>query len=158
MDYAARFIAYASAFERAFETDVWDEVAACFTPGAVYTVPFDPPLGGVFEGREAIVGYLKRILDGLDRCFETRAPELLALERGGRDGERIEIRGRVRYTHPEVPELVFELDEVAEFDGPLIARLEDRYDDDARARILYYVGTHGRRLGMLSPDPAPARS
>ncbi len=149
MDYVAQFIAYATAFERAFESDDWDAVAAHFAEGASYRVPFPAPLGGYFEGRDAIVSYLRQILDGFDRRFATRSPELLRLTQSGSDGSVVEIRGRVSYTHPEAPDLVFELDEVARFDGPAIVQLEDRYSEEDRARMLRYIAVYGPKLGML---------
>jgi ketosteroid isomerase-like protein len=147
MDNVARFIAYASAFERAVVTNEWDEVAACFAPDAVYEVSFEPPLGGRFEGRAAIVGYLEEILDRLDRRFASRHPELLGLQE--EDGGRIRIQGRVRYVHPTTPDLVFELEEIAHIEDGLIVRLEDQYDDANRDAILRYIAEHGPRLGIL---------
>jgi len=151
MDYVARFIAYASAFESAYVSDDWANVGECLAEDAVYRVPFPSPLGGVFHGRAEIVDYLRRILNGLDRRFESRSPELLSLSQSGDLGERIQIRGRVTYTHPSVPPLVFELDEVAVFAGDEMVSLEDIYDAENKKRILDYIGAHSDTLGLLTP-------
>jgi ketosteroid isomerase-like protein len=69
----ARFAAYAAAFEKAFESDDWSLVEPFFSEDAVYDVDLDPPMGGRFEGRPAILAYFKQVLDRFDRRFESRS-------------------------------------------------------------------------------------
>lgn len=141
-----RFAAYAAAFEKAYETDDWSEVAACFADDAVYEVPLDPPLGGRFQGRDAILAYFKRVLDGFDRRFETRQLELL--EGPTQTGNQVWLRGRARYSAAGVPELVLELEEIATFAGERIVRLEDRYDPKVGPAVAAYLAEHGPLLGL----------
>lgn len=142
-----RFAAYAAAFERAFESDDWSEVEPFFTEDAVYEVPLDPPMGGRFEGREAILAYFKQVLDGFDRRFASREVALLEGPREGEDGA-VWVRGRAAYRADGVPDLVFELEEIAVFDGERIRRLEDRYDAATRQALADYLREHGRKLGI----------
>ena len=142
----SRFVAYAAAFEKAYETDDWSEVGSFFAADAVYEVPLEPPLGGRFEGRDAILAYFKRVLDGFDRRFESREIELLEgpVERG----DRVWLRGTARYRASGVPDLVLELEETATFAGDLIVRLEDSYDPDALPALEAYLAEHGPGLGL----------
>jgi ketosteroid isomerase-like protein len=141
-----RFVVYASAFEKAFATDDWSAVAECLHEDVVYEVPFDPPLGGRFEGRAAVLAYMMDILDRLDRCFEARIPELLEMPR--EEGDRVSFRGRVRYTSEGVPDLIFELDETLRFRDGRIVELIDDYDAETRQGIRDYIEAHGSVLGI----------
>ena len=46
-----RFAAYAAAFEKAYESDDWEEVGSFFSDDAVYEVGIDLSLGTRFAGR-----------------------------------------------------------------------------------------------------------
>jgi ketosteroid isomerase-like protein len=140
------FIAYATAFEKAFAADDWGGVEAALHEDAVYEVNFDPPFGGRFEGRAAVVAYMQDILERLDHRFDTREPLLLEMPR--EQGSSVSIRGRVRYTSRGLPDLVFDLDETATFRDGLIVHLADHYDDATRERILAYIAEHGEALGI----------
>jgi hypothetical protein len=140
------FARYAAAFEKAYASDDWSLVAPFFTEDAVYEVPLPAPLGGRFVGRDAILAYFRRMLDGFDRRFARREVELLEGPR--EDGEAVWFRGGARYTAPGVPDLAFELEETAWFSDGRIRRLEDRYDDDTRMALQSYVDRYGSRLGL----------
>jgi len=146
MSNVARFAAYAAAFEKSFESDDWSGVRAFFAPDAVYDAGSDRFLGGRFEGRDAIVAYFKSVLDGFDRRFETR--ELALLEGPTESGDSVRIRGSATYRSPGVPDLVLVLDEIVTFDGDLIVRLEDRYDDEIARALDAYLDEHGAKLGI----------
>jgi ketosteroid isomerase-like protein len=141
-----RFAAYAAAFEKAFASDDWSLVEPFFTEDAVYEVDLPPPMGGRFVGRAAILGYFKRVLDDFDRRFATR--EVTLLEGPREEDDSVWLRGRAGYTAPNVPELEFELEETAWFDGDRIRRLEDRYDDATREAMAKYLSAHGAKLGL----------
>ena len=144
-----RFAAYAAAFEKAYETDDWSEVGSFFTPDAVYDVPLDPPIGGRFEGRDAILAYFKRVLDGFDRRFETRELELLEGPEL-RDGA-VWIRWRGSYRVADAPPFVMEGEETARFRGDAIERLEDRFESGAAGKLAAWMGANGAKL---KPSPA----
>jgi hypothetical protein len=140
------FATYAGAFEKAFASDDWSLVEPFFTEGAIYAVGLDPPMGGVFEGREAILAYFKDVLDRFDRRFESR--EIALLEGPREDGDSVWIRGTATYRSKGVPDLVLELEETATFDGDRIRRLEDVYEPSMKASISAYLAEHGAKLGI----------
>ena len=141
-----RFGAYAAAFEKAYASNDWSPIESFFAPDAVYEVNLGPPLGGRFDGRDAILAYFVRELDGFDRRFASREIELLEGPRESADS--VWILGRAIYRAEGVPELAFDLEETATFDGDVIVRLEDRYDAANRALIDDYVAAHGAKLGL----------
>jgi hypothetical protein len=142
----ARFAAYAAAFERAYASDDWSGVAPFFHEDAVYEVHSALPFGGRFEGRDAILSYFKRILDGFDRHFDERKVGLL--EGPTEQAGRVWLRGSARYRKAGVPELGFELEETAWFDGDRIRRLEDRYDPANERAVAAWLERHGAAIGL----------
>lgn len=142
-----RFALYAAAFEKAYASNDWSLIEPYFTEGAVYEVKDVPaPLGGAQEGREAILAYFPRVLDAFDRRFATREVKLLEGPREG--GDCVWIRGAAIYTAAGVPDLYFELEEQAWFDGDRIRRLEDRYEPRQLEALLAYAREHGPKLGL----------
>lgn len=148
MSRIARFAAYAGAFEKAVESDDWSLVEPFFTEDAVYEVPFGPPLGGRFEGRDAILAYFKDVLDRFDRRFDSR--EVALVEGPREDGDTVWLRGSATYRAEGVPELTFELEETAAFEGDRIRRLEDRYDAETERKVADYLARHGAKLGIAT--------
>jgi ketosteroid isomerase-like protein len=150
MSNTANFGVYAAAFEKAFESDDWSLVEPFFTEDASYEVYLDPPMGGCFEGRAAILAYFKTALDEFDRRFESR--DLALLEGPKEDGESVWVRGKATYRAAGVPDLVLELEEIAYFDGDRIRRLEDRYEPAMEQQIVAYLKEHGEKLGISAGD------
>ena len=146
MSVTAHFAAYASAFEKAFKSDEWSVVEPFFTEDAVYEVSLDPPMGGRFEGRAAILAYFKFSLDGFDRRFESR--DLALLEGPKEDGESVWIRGRATYRAKGVPDFDLDLEETIYFEGDRICRLKDHYEPEMKQRIATYLKEHGEKLGI----------
>ena len=144
-----RFVQYAAAFEKAFVDDDWSAVEPFFTEDAEYEVglgpPFTPESGSCIRGRDAVLAWFKHVLDDFDRRFATR--ELTLLDGPRADGNAVWLRGRGRYTTPHAPDLVFELEETATFDGDRIRRLEDRYAESDVSAMRAYVEAHGAKLG-----------
>ena len=141
-----RFAAYAAAFEKSFASDDWSHVEPFFTESAVYAVDLDPPMGGVFEGRSAILAYFKEVLDRFDRRFASR--EIALLEGPKEEGDSVWIRGSATYRAPGVPAFVLELKEIVRFAGDRIDRLEDHYEPAMKKAISEYLGAHGAKLGI----------
>jgi len=142
-----RFAAYAAAFEKAYESNDWSLVEPFFEEDAVYEVrDFPAPLGGVVRGRAAILAYFDRVLNGFDRKFGARAVELVE---GPRESDgAVWLKGRAIYTTPGLPDLVFELEETATFEGDRIRRLEDRYERAEIEKVLAWARTHGAAIGI----------
>jgi hypothetical protein len=93
----ARFTRYALRFERAYTSDRWDDVKACFHPDAHYIVigtgtEYDQDV----RGPDAIVTFFKRMLDACDRKFDTRRPRLASWPRVV-DGA-LRLKWKARYT------------------------------------------------------------
>ena len=146
MSIVARFTAYAAAFEESFVSDDWSLVEPFFTEDAVYEVPLDPPMGGRFEGRAAILAYFKDVLDRFDRRFESR--ELALLKGPTEDGDSVWIRGTATYRAAGVPDFTLELEETAYFEGDRVRRLEDHYEPAMKQSIASYLKEHGEKLGI----------
>lgn len=146
MSSIARFVAYAAAFEDAYASDDWSVVEPFFHEDARYDALLPGPLGGRFEGRDAVLAYFRRVLDGFDRRFASREVSVVS---GPREVDgAVQVRGRARYTAPDVPDLVFDLEETARFDGDRIRHLEDRYDDETLRALQAYLDAHGAKLGL----------
>ncbi len=144
MDPIARFQQYADAFEIFFEKDDPSILEPYFTKDAVYETKGPEALSGCHDGRPAVLGYFKQILDGLDRRFEKRELEL----REGpeeRDGA-VWMRWRVTYRAGDAPPLVMDGEETVEFEGDRIRRLEDRFADDAGDAVTAWMTRHGSKL------------
>jgi hypothetical protein len=91
-----RFLRYALRFERAFKTDDWTRVRACFRDDATYTIEgTDTAFDGVSHGAGAIVATFQKMLDQFDRRFDRRIPRLTSLPRK-RDGALV-LTWKARY-------------------------------------------------------------
>jgi SnoaL-like protein len=146
MSLIPQFGAYAAAFEKAYVADEWSLVAPYFTEDAVYDAGLPELLGGRMEGRAAILDYFREVLNRFDRRFASRRVELLE---GPREtGRSVWIKGRALYTAAGAPDLVFDLEETAHFDGACIRLLTDAYPPEESARLAAYVQAHGARIGL----------
>jgi ketosteroid isomerase-like protein len=146
VSHSARFAEYAAAFEKAYAENDWSLVEDYFTEDAVYDSPLPPPIGGLFEGRDAVLASFDDVLNRFDRRFDSRAIELLEGPR--EEGDSVWVRGRAIYRSAGVPDFAFELEETAWFEGDRIRRLEDRYEGDAIQGIVAYLEAHGESLGI----------
>ena len=91
-----RFVRYAMAFERAFKSDDWSEVQTHFHPEATYEViGSGTEWDGVVKYPQAITRFMKRMLDSLDRRFQSRSPGLDGMPRM-KDGV-FELPWKARY-------------------------------------------------------------
>lgn len=146
MSHVPRFGEYAAAFEKSYESDDWSLVEPFFTEDAVYDARLPEPLGGRFEGRDAILGYFQLVLDGFDRRFDSR--EVSLLEGPREEDGAVWIRGAATYRAPGVPDFVLELEEIATFEGDRIRHLEDRYQPEMIEALTAYLAAHGVKLGI----------
>ncbi len=139
-----RFSEYAAAFEDVYKSDDWSVLEPYFTEDAVYEILGGPPFAGRYEGRDAILGYLKLSVNGFDRRFDTRELDLLEgpLERDG----GVWMRWRVTYRVAGAPDLVLPGEETAWFEGDRIRRLEDRFGPEAGPTSQQYFEAHGEKL------------
>lgn len=147
MSLIARFAAYAAAFEKSYESDDWSFVEPFFAQDAVYDtgIPFVDGRNR-FEGRPAVLGYFKAVLDAFDRRFDAR--ELALLEGPSQEGQTVRIRGSATYRAAGVPDFVLVLEEIVTFDGDLIVHLEDVYDDATKDDLERHLAAYGEKLGI----------
>jgi ketosteroid isomerase-like protein len=127
-----RFVRYALRFERAFKTDEWTAVKACFHPDARYIVEgSDSEWDGESRGPDAIAAYFKRILDAMDRKFERRIPGVRGWPRVA-DGE-LRLLWKARYVAPG-GEVVLNGESRCRFSDGKIIELRDLMNaDECRA-------------------------
>ncbi len=142
-----RFAAYAAAFEKAYEDDEWSALEEFFSEDAVYEIGM-PILGAErCEGREAILGWFKDVLDRFDRNFESR--ELEAIEGPREEGNEVWLRGAAIYRAPGVPEFRLVLKETLRFEGDRIVHLEDQYTDEMKEETDRFIREYGSKIGVL---------
>jgi hypothetical protein len=144
VDPIARFAEYAAAFERVVKSDDWSALEPFFTDDAVYEVVGGPPFAARHAGRSAILAGMRASLEGFDRRFATRELEVLegpALREGG-----VWMRWRASYKGPGLPELVFDGEETAIFEGDRIRRLEDRIPLEMGSITQHWLVNFGSRL------------
>lgn len=146
MSLVPRFVQYAAAFEKAYASRDFAVLEPFFTEDAVYEVPLPGVLGGRWEGRPAVLACLEAVTDRFDRHFASRAIALVAGPR--EENDAVWIRGSAHYTAPGLPDLHFELEETAHFEGDRISRLVDRYDEADGQAVAEYLAKHGAKLGI----------
>ena len=135
-----RFIEFAAAFEKAYVDDDWTRLEPFLTDDAVYEVTGGAPLGGRWEGRDAVLTQLKASVDALDRRFDERKTELLGAPIA--EGEAVTFEWRGTYTLAGKPDLVFGGTERVEFEGDRIRFFTDLVPEEDGARIRRYQAEH----------------
>jgi len=144
MSLLKKFQRYADDFEKAFESEDWSVVEPHFEPDAVYEIIGEAPLGGLHEGKEAVLAHLENSVDAFDRSFDSRSLEILEGPEERDSG--IWMRWRATYGLAGAPDLVLDGEERVWFEGDRITRLEDRYPDGVGASVLRYMGEHASKL------------
>jgi len=137
-----RFNEYAATFEDVFKSGDWSRLEPYFTEAAVYEILGGEPFAGRYEGRQAVIEYLKRSVEGFDQRFEDR--ELTTLKAEER-GDSVWIQWRITYRVGGA-ELSIEGEETATFEGNRIVRLEDRFSPEASALTQEFFAQHGDKL------------
>jgi hypothetical protein len=134
-----RFARYALKFERAFKTDQWDDVKACFHPEAIYALAGSgPKYDGEAHGPEAIIALFKRMLDETDRKFDSRRPGLNGLPRV-RKGELM-VPWRAKYKLGEQAIVLHGISH-CRFEGNQIIALDDTMEPEECRRWLELART-----------------
>ena len=137
MESARRFGEYAVAFEEAYKDDEWTRLEPFFTEDASYEATGEPPLGGRWSGRAALIQQLQNSVNDLDRRFDSRRTELLGQPEISESSFR--ISWRATYEKEGCPDLVFGGDETAEFEGDCIKTLTDKMEEGSDRRIQEYL-------------------
>lgn len=141
-----RFLAYAAAFEKAYEEDEWNALEEFFSEDAVYEIGL-PLLGAErCDGRDAILSWFPDVLDRFDRKFDSR--ELKPLEGPREEGDEVWLRGAAIYRAEGIPEFVLVLEETVRFEEGRIVHLEDRYTAEMAAETERFVREYGPKVGV----------
>jgi hypothetical protein len=139
-----QFQRYAAAFEEFFRGEDPSVLEPFFTEDAVYEILGGPPFGGKYEGRDAVLDYLKRSTDGFDRRFATRQLEIL--EGPELRDDAVWLRWRVTYRSPGLAELTLDGEETVVFEGDRIRRLEDVFPLETSSITEAWFAAHGEEL------------
>ena len=128
-----RFARYALRFERAFKSDDWGPVEACFHPDARYVLEGTglSSYDGEQRGRDEIVRHFQRMLNEYDRKFDRRIPRITSWPRVR--GGVLELRWSVRNTLRGESAAVTGVSQ-CRFDGGAIIELRDTMRPDECAR------------------------
>jgi hypothetical protein len=140
MSIAQTYLEYAKAFEDTYEDNHWTRVEPYFAADAEY-LPGD---GRTIQGREAISSHFNESVDGLDRRFDSRI-----LEHFGEpsvNGNQTSIPWELTLKKDGAPNLVLKGTGNATFEGNLISRLEDVFDDGVVASLQEWMGKHAQML------------
>jgi len=141
-----QFIAYAAAFEKAFETDDWSALEPFFDVEAIYEIGL-PLLGAErCTGWDEILAWFRDVLDRFDRRFASRTLEVL--EGPKEENGRVWIRGSATYRAEGIPDFVLVLEETMRFEDGRIVHLEDRYSADMAAETERFMREYGSKLGV----------
>ena len=131
----AKLLHYASDFEIAYKTDMWNEVAGHFTSDAVYEVR-NTDFSCRIEGRNAIVAGFKKSLDGFDRHLKRT---MHVVDGPSEDGDKLSFVWFGRYSHAGVPPLELSARQTLLFNDDKIKLLVDEflptYGENARTWI-----------------------
>jgi len=139
----SRFFEYAQDFEKTYVDDDWSRLACYFEPDAVYEVR-NVPFGCRIEGREAIFRGIKKSLDGFDRRFAERIPEIT--EPPAEAGDSVSVGWAVTYRKPGVPPFRLRGRSTARYRGERIAHLVDEYPPGMAAEAARWLGAHAPEL------------
>lgn len=99
------FARYAYLFERAFRTDRWSAVRACFHDDATYEIAGSGTrYDGTVRGADAIITTFRHMLDEVDRRYDRRQPRLVGRPRV--HGPVVTIAWSVKYSLPTASAIV----------------------------------------------------
>ncbi|MEM1404185.1 MAG: nuclear transport factor 2 family protein [Pseudomonadota bacterium] len=115
----ARLLSYACHFEDTYRDDNWDRLVPYFSQGATYEDAM-----GKASGRDAVIQYMRKSVNTVDRTFDERRLEPTGELRCGSDW--VEFDFVVDYRRSDGNDLHLNGVHRAEFEGDLISRLEVR--------------------------------
>ena len=154
----ARFLEYARAFELAQAIDDFSLIEPFFAADAVHFVAGSGPLAADDHGREAVVGGLRASVQGLDRRFDLRVPEILEGPVPREDG--VWMRFGLRMQRAGLPDLVFEGEHLTRYDDAgAIVRIDEKILGDGEAEVAEYLAQHDHALRpAASPVELPGEA
>ena len=148
-----RCFQYMRAFEVAFVTGDWSVLDPHFRADAVHTIAGGGPLSGRTAGRDAVIAGLRAGVDGIDRRFDVRIPEVI--EGPVTRGDGVWMRFRLTLRRAGLPDLCIEGDHLASYRDGAIAKLAERLADDTAQRVGAYLARWGDSLRPAGSAFAP---
>jgi len=143
MDNLSRFVTYAGDFEKTLVDDDWTRLRAYFADDAVYEVKAEG-FGCRLVGPDRIFAGMKKSLNGFDRKFAGRSPEVTSGP--DVDGETIRIGWTVTYRKDGLTPFVLRgRSEVRYRDGKIVY-LADSYDPSVAAESAAWMQANGVEL------------
>ena len=137
-----KFESFATDFELTVQDDDWSRLEKYFAKDATYLNAGSPD--PKCEGREAILGYLKKDVSNYDRLFDSRT--LVALTLPVTEGNRLSRRWQCIYALAETPDLVVEEEARYVFEGDLIKEIEEEPTSDSMQRVDEWMQKYGDKL------------
>lgn len=138
------FFTYMRAFETACLSGDWSPVAACFAADARHDLPGGGPFGVSTRGRDAVVAGLRASVEGVDRRFDARIPEII--EGPVPTPAGVVMRYALTLRRAGLPDLRFEGNHRTVFEAGLITILEDVPAPETAARAEAYLAQHAAKL------------
>jgi predicted ester cyclase len=154
MSFMPDFLNYILAFETAFAADDWDGVRDCFASDASHVVHAAEPLGREAKGNDAIADGFRLDLNGLDRRFDQRIPEIL--DGPFQDDDVIWMRWALVFRRHGLEPLRIEGEHAATYANGKIISLVERVDDANCARVREYLARYGELLHPVGGSSAAA--
>ncbi len=139
-----RSFQYMRAFEVASLGGDWSVLDPHFCEDAVHTIAGGGPLSGRTVGRAAVIAGLRGGVDGIDRRFDLRIPEVIAGPVTREDG--VWMRFRLTLRRVGVPDLWIEGDHLATYRDGAIAQLTETLAGDTAHRVGAYLAAWGDAL------------
>lgn len=133
MNFLKLFLDYATAFEATVLDEDWERIKPFFSEDAVYEVG-SGAFGARLVGPDAICAGIRKSLDGFDRRFASRRPELIGKPELREDGCRIEWNAH--YQQEGFEPLVLRGASTVRYRDAKIVYLADHYDAAAEADFL----------------------
>lgn len=140
-----RFFDYLRAFELANLSGNWALLEPHFAAGARHRVAGGGPFGrGAAGGPAAVAADLAESVEGVDRRFDARIPEVIEGPEVRDDG--IWMRFALTLRRAGLPELRVEGEHLAVYEGGRIRSLEERLAAGSAERVAAYLDEHAARL------------
>ena len=142
MTLTARFLAYIAAYERSYGDDDWTRLEPFFSEDAVHEVSGGSPLGGHWQGRNALIANLRQRAESFDRRFDGRVvgPRGMPVQMG----DAVALPWRAVYRLNRAPRDVLKIEgtQVASYSKDQIKRLRDQLRPRTDRLIRNYLQRH----------------
>ncbi|MFI5215974.1 MAG: ester cyclase [Candidatus Limnocylindria bacterium] len=144
---------YMRAFEVAYLTGDWRGLDDHFAGNARHRVEAGGPFGRGGVGRAAVIAGLRAGVDGVDRRFDLRIPEVV--EGPIARGDGVWMRFALTLRRAGLPDLRVEGTHLAVLRGGRIEALEERLEPGEAEKASAYLAEHGERLRPPGSPFAP---